>query len=67
MNPEIEPDTQTLEELPYINSQNTSKYKKGKLDALAALYEVLSRDVTKEFINQFRVLFLVIVQPEKPL
>ena len=66
-NPEVEPNTQTLEELPYINSQNTAKNKKSKLDALSSLYEVLSRDVTKEFLNQFKILFLNIVQPELPL
>lgn len=66
-NPEVEPGTQTLEELPYINNQNTAKSKKGKLEGLTALYEVLSRDVTKEFLNQFKVLFLSIVQPELPL
>ena len=66
-NPEVEPGTNTLEELAYINNQNTTKSKKGKLEGLTALYEVLSRDVTKEFLNQFKVLFLTIVQPELPL
>ena len=66
-NPEVEPGTDTLEELPYINNQNRTISKKGKLEGLTALYEVLSRDVTKEFLNQFKVLFLSIVQPELPL
>ena len=66
-NPEAEPDTQTLEELKYINAQNVTKNKRSKLEAYSALYDILSRDVTKEFINQFKVLFLVIAQPELPL
>lgn len=66
-NPETEPDTQTLEELKYINAQNVTKNKRSKLEAYSALYDILSRDVTKEFINQFKVLFLVIAQPELPL
>ena len=44
-----------------------TKNKRSKLEAYSALFDILSRDVTKEFINQFKVLFLVIAQPELPL
>lgn len=66
-NPSTAPTTQTLEELPYINEQTTTKSKKGKLDGYAFLWDLLDTDVTGEFLDKFKKLFLVIVQPEKPL
>lgn len=61
------PSTQTLEELQYINSQNTTKYKKSKADALILQYTSLSSTVTEEYIRHFKKLFLTVVQPELPL
>lgn len=66
-NPSSEPSTATLEELTYIDSQATSKTKRGKLESFALLKEVLDTDVTESFLNRFKVLFLTIIQPEKPL
>lgn len=40
---------------------------KGKLEAYAMLWDMLKDDVTGEFLNRFRPLFLTIVQPEEPL
>lgn len=36
-NPSTEPSTSSLEELTYINDQNTSQYKKSKMDAYGQL------------------------------
>jgi hypothetical protein len=37
LNPSTAPSTGSLEELTYINSQNTTNYKKSKLEAYAQL------------------------------
>ena len=66
-NPSTAPSTSTIEELTTINEQNTNNYKKGKLDAYAFLWDLLATDVTSEFINKFKSLFLVIVEPQLPL
>lgn len=67
VNPSTEPTTSTLEEITYINTQNTTNYKKGPLDGYAMLLELLDTDVTKEFIDKFKICFKVFVQPERPL
>lgn len=67
LNPNQAPSTDTLEELPYINSQNTTKYKKSKVDAYSIIINLLETDVTEEFIAQFKKLFLIVVSPELPL
>lgn len=66
-NPATEPSTDDDEYLAYINQQNVSKNKKGKLEAYALLDSLLKQDVTQEFLNRFKPLFLNIVQPELPL
>ena len=62
-----EPSTDTLEELPAINEQNTNNYLKNKLEGYANLTALLDTDVTQDFISKFKNLFLVIVEPELPL
>lgn len=59
--------TNTLDELTYINQQNTTRYKKSKVDAYSILTNLLETDVTEEFIGRFKKLFLTVVQPEVPL
>lgn len=66
-NPSDAPTTQALEELATINEQTVSHSKRGKLDAYAFLWELLDTDVTGEFLDRFKPLFLTIVQPELPL
>lgn len=66
-NPGTAPSTNTLNELTAINEQNTSKNKKGKMDAYAMLIELLETDVTESFLDKFKKLFLRVVQPELPL
>lgn len=61
------PSTNTLEELPAINEQNTNNYKKSKLEGYASLISLINTDVTKDFVNKFKGLFLTIVEPELPL
>lgn len=67
LNPSGQPTTNTVDELNYINQQNTTRYKKGKLDAYATLLELLETDVTEKFIGKFKKLFITIVQPDYPL
>lgn len=66
-NPGTEPSTATLEELTTINDQNTSTIKRSKLDAYATLWEVLKVDITSAFLDKFKVCFLSIVEPQRPL
>ena len=66
-NPSIKPTTQTLDELTTIDDQNVTKRKRNKLDAYSLLYQMLVSDVTQEFINRFKPLFLQIVEPQLPL
>lgn len=66
-NPSVEPTTQSLNELPYINQQNVSKVTRSKADGYALLLSLLKKDVTEDFIKRFQYLFLTIVEPEKPL
>ena len=67
LNPSTAPTTAALEELSYINSQNTTNYKKSKMDAYAQLMELLMVDVTEEFLVKFKKCFKVFVAPEMPL
>ena len=67
LNPGTAPSTQTLTELPQINEQNTTKYRKSKLDGLANLAALLETDVSEEFLGKFRRLFIRVVAPDRPL
>ena len=51
----------------YIDSQNTTKYKKSKIEGLALASELLNTDVTRDFINRFSKLFIRIIAPYAPL
>lgn len=64
LNPGTEP---TTEELDYISEQTTSKATRGILEAYERLSVLLSKDVTKEFIDKFKKLFIQIALPERPL
>ena len=66
-NPQTAPTTDTVEELDYINEQNTTKYKKSKLDGYAMLWAILNDGVTERFLREFRYHFLVVVEPQLPL
>lgn len=66
-NPQTAPTTDTVDELEYINEQNTTKYKKSKLDGYALLWAILNDGVTERFLREFRYHFLVVVEPQVPL
>ena len=67
LNPSTAPSTGSLDELTYINSQNTTNYKKSKMEAYAQLLTLLETDVSEEFLVKFKKCFKVFVAPEKPL
>ena len=67
LNPQTEPSTSSLNELTYINQQNTTNYKKSPLEGYAILLDLLKKDVTNEFLNRFQKCFKVFVSAEKPL
>ena len=66
-NPGTAPGTATLTELTAINAQNTTNRKKSTMDAYANLLALLETDVTKEFIDKFKALFIKIAAPDAPL
>ena len=66
-NPSTDPSTDTTDELQYINEQNVTKNRRGKLDAYAMLMELLRSDVTNELLTKFKTLFLTVIEPEEPL
>lgn len=66
-NPATEPSTKTLDELPYVNEQNAIKFQKNILDGYSTLTMLLKKDVTEQFLNKFKKLFIQIVEPDCPL
>lgn len=67
MNPSTAPSTSSLDELTYINSQNTTNYKKSKLEAYNILWSLLDDTLTAKFIEKFGICFKKFVYPEEPL
>ena len=66
-NPSTAPSTEYDGSIPYINDQNKTLYKKSKLEAYASLLALVETDVTEDFINKFRKLFIVVAEPDYPL
>lgn len=66
-NPSTTPSTSSLDELTFINDQQTSSFKKNKLDAYTQQWDMLETDVTEDFLNKFKKCFKNFVSPEKPL
>lgn len=66
-NPSTEPTTTTLEELEFINDQNTANNKKGKLEAYNILWTILHSNATEDFLLKFRPLFKLFVSPTNTL
>lgn len=67
LNPSTAPGTQSLDELNYINSQNTTNYKKSKMDAYMQLWNLIETDVTEDFLVKFKKCFKIFVSSERPL
>lgn len=67
MNPEVEPSTSSLEELDYINQQNTSNSRLSIADAYGLQWEMLHSRLTEEFVAKFKPLFSKFTLKDKPL
>lgn len=66
-NPSSAPSTASQTELSTIDDQNTQRYYKAKIDAYGQLIALIKKDVTQEFLDRFKDLFLRIVEPYAPL
>lgn len=66
-NPSTAPSTDTVDELLTINDQNVTKHRRSKTDGYALLMSLLETDVTAEFLDRFKRLFITIVEPNLPL
>lgn len=66
LNPASAPSTDTLEEIEYIDAQNTAQNKKGKVEGLMQLWDMLRSDLNEQLIGKFKKLFSIIVKPEMP-
>lgn len=66
-NPSTAPSTGSLQELTYINDQNTSSFKKNKLEAYTLQWDLIKTDVTEEFLVKFKKCFKTFVSSEQPL
>ena len=66
-NPSTAPSTDTDAALPYVNDQNRTIYAKSKLEGYSNLLALVDTDVTEDFINKFRKLFLIVPEPDYPL
>ena len=64
--PGTEPSTGSLDELTMISEQNVINVKRDKLTGYNHLLALLETDVTGEFLDRFRPLFLKCVAPERP-
>lgn len=67
LNPSEAPSTDTIDELPYINQQNTTKHVRSKLDAYMLLEELLNDNLIKDFIKRFDHLFVIVLRTNNPL
>lgn len=66
-NPSTEPSTSSIDELSYINEQNTTNRVRSVLDGYNFLLDLLSEDVSNTYLTRFKKLFLTVVYPEEPL
>lgn len=66
-NPNTEPSTSALEEIPTINDQSAQNVKKSVADAYATLLSLLDDSITEKFIYRFHILFKQFVNNENPV
>lgn len=66
-NPSTAPTTGTLEELDFINEQNTTNNKKSKMEAYSILWANLHNDPTKDYLDKFKVCFSRFVGDQFPI
>lgn len=62
-NPDEEPTTSTLDELKYINHQNTVKQKRSKIQGLAMQSALLEEDLSETYVRKFASLFARVYVP----
>lgn len=67
LNPATAPVTSSLESLTKIDQQNTINKKRSMTDAWTALLALLETDVSTDFLDKFKGLFLTVVSPQDPL
>jgi hypothetical protein len=67
MNPGTRGEVNEAGELNFINSQNTTKHKKSKLEGLAFLSDLLKNDITEQFLRRFDDLFKTIIYSGRTL
>lgn len=67
LNPNSAPSDASLEELEYINSQNTENRKRSKADALTLKWQLLSSDLNDWLIDRFRNLFSRFIATDVPV
>lgn len=66
-NPSTLPATDKFEALSTINDQTANRRKKPKIEGYASILGLLKNDITSEFLDRFKPLFLTIVEPHSPL
>ena len=67
LNPSEAPVNDSEDILKTINTQIVNRFNKSKVEGYQYLMDLLETDVTKTFLDKFKVLFLKIVAPEEPL
>lgn len=67
LNPSTAPSTSSLEELTYIDQQNTTQYAKAKSEAYTQIGAMLDGEVSRRFIDKFRDLFKIDAYPDNQL
>lgn len=67
LNPGTAPSDTSLQELEFINQQNTTNYKKSKPEAYSIMLTLLDKDLVKDFISKFKNLFIKVCYPDYAL
>ncbi|MBQ0097980.1 MAG: hypothetical protein KBS62_03465 [Oscillospiraceae bacterium] len=65
--PETLPSTATLEEITYIDDQNTTNWKKDNLRTYLDAFDNLTYGICDKFVKKFKQLFLTVDYPDAPL
>lgn len=67
MHPDTSPSTASLEELTYIDDQNTTNWKKEKVRGYAEARDFLDQNICSRFMAKFKKLFIAVLYPDRPL
>lgn len=66
-NPAYSVSADSVDNLDHIDQQSQNMYVKSQLEAYAEVSALLEEDYTEDFIQRFKVLFLWVVSPQRPL